>query len=94
MDRLRESASSVLGPIERAAAAVVNPVSDFIDGLTSINSNADTIDQLEAENAELRRQQLTSDLNQTRVDELDKLLHDRIVERIQDRASPGNRRCV
>ncbi|MFL6070796.1 MAG: rod shape-determining protein MreC [Actinomycetes bacterium] len=75
MDRFRESASSVLGPIEQAAAAVVNPVSDFIDGLTSINSNADTIDQLEAENAELRRQQLTSPLNQTRVDELDKLLH-------------------
>jgi rod shape-determining protein MreC len=75
MDRFRESASSILGPIERAAAAVVNPVSDFIDGLTSINSNADTIDQLEAENAELRRQQLTSDLNQTRLDELDKLLH-------------------
>ena len=75
MDRFRESASSVLGPIERAAAAVVNPVSDFIDGLTSINSNADTIDQLEAENAELRRLQLTSDLNQTRLDELDKLLH-------------------
>jgi rod shape-determining protein MreC len=74
MDRLRDSASSVLGPIERAAAAVVNPVSDFIDGLTSITSNAETIDQLEAENAELRRQQLTSDLNQTRVDELDKLL--------------------
>jgi rod shape-determining protein MreC len=74
MDRLRDSASSVLGPIERAAAAVVNPVSDFIDGLTSINSNADTIAQLESENAELRRQQLTSELNQTRVDELDKLL--------------------
>jgi rod shape-determining protein MreC len=74
MDRFRQSASSVLGPIERAAAAVVNPVSDFIDGLTSINSNADTIDELEAQNAELRRQLLTSDLSQSRVDELDKLL--------------------
>ena len=74
MDRLRESASSVLGPIERAAGAVVNPVSDFIDGLTSINSNAETIDQLEAENAELRRQQLTSELDQARVDALDELL--------------------
>ncbi|HEX5016692.1 MAG TPA: rod shape-determining protein MreC [Actinomycetes bacterium] len=74
MDRLRESASSVLGPIERAAGAVVNPVSDFIDGLTSINSNAETIDQLEAENAELRRQLLTTDLDRARVEELDKLL--------------------
>lgn len=74
MDRFRDSASSVLGPIERAAGAVVNPVSDFIDGLTSINSNADTIDQLEAENAELRRQLLTIDLDQSRVEELDELL--------------------
>ena len=54
---------------------MVNPVSDFIDGLTSINSNADTIEQLEAENDELRRQLLTSGLDQARVDELDKLLH-------------------
>jgi rod shape-determining protein MreC len=74
LDRAREAASSVLGPIERAAAAVVNPVSDFIDGLTAINSNADTIDALEAENDELRRQLLTSDLDQARVDELNKML--------------------
>ncbi len=75
LDRAREAASSVLGPIERAAAAVVNPVSDFIDGLSSINSNADTIDALEAENDELRRQILTSDVDSSRVEELDKLLH-------------------
>ncbi|MCZ3388907.1 MAG: rod shape-determining protein MreC [Actinomycetia bacterium] len=74
LDRVRETASTVLGPIERAAAAVVNPVSDFIDGVTSINSNADRIDALEADNDELRRQLLTAPLDQSRVDELDKLL--------------------
>ena len=74
LDRVREAASSVLGPIERAAAAVVNPVADFIDGVTSINSNADQIDALEAENDELRRQLLTAPLDQSRVEELDKLL--------------------
>jgi len=74
LDRLRETASSVLGPIERAAAAVVNPVSDFIDGVTSINANAGRIDELEAENDELRRQLLTAPLDQSRVDELDSLL--------------------
>lgn len=74
LDRVRATASTVLGPIERAAAAVVNPVSDFIDGVTSINSNADQIDALEAENAELRRQLLTAPLDQARVDALDKLL--------------------
>ena len=55
LDRVREGAASILGPIERAAAAVVNPVADFIDGVTSINSTADQIDALEAENDELRR---------------------------------------
>lgn len=74
LDRVREATSSVLGPIERAAAAVVNPVSDFIDGVTSINSNADRIDALEAENDELRRQLLTAPLDQSRVDAIDKLL--------------------
>lgn len=74
LDRVRESAASVLGPIERAAAAVVNPVADFIDGVTSINSNADKIDALEAENDELRRQLLTAPVDQARVEELDKLL--------------------
>jgi rod shape-determining protein MreC len=74
LDRVREGAASVLGPIERAAAAVVNPVADFIDGVTSINSNADQIDALEAENDELRRQLLTAPLDQARVEELDKLL--------------------
>jgi rod shape-determining protein MreC len=74
LDRLRESASSVFGPVERAAAAVVNPVADFIDGVTSINSTSDKIDALEAENDELRRQLLTAPLDQARLDELDKLL--------------------
>jgi rod shape-determining protein MreC len=74
LDRARDAASSVLGPIERAAAAVVNPVSDFIEGLTSINSNADTIDALEAENDELRRQMLTEDWDRSRVEELEAVL--------------------
>lgn len=74
LDRARESASSVFGPIERAAAAVVNPVADFIDGVTSINSNAESIDALEAENDELRRQLLTAPLDQARSEEIDKLL--------------------
>lgn len=74
LDRARESMSSVFGPIERAAAAVVNPVSDFIDGVTSINSNAERIAALEAENDELRRQLLTAPLDLARSEEIDKLL--------------------
>ncbi|HVQ18165.1 MAG TPA: rod shape-determining protein MreC [Actinomycetes bacterium] len=75
IDRFRSSSQSVLGPIERAAAAVVRPVSGFIDGLTSINSNQDRIDELQAENDALRRERLTDEYDQTRVQELDKLLN-------------------
>lgn len=75
LDKIRSGTQSVLGPIERAAAAVVRPVSDFLDGLTSINSNQERIDQLEAENDALRREMLANEYGQSRVDELDKLLN-------------------
>jgi rod shape-determining protein MreC len=75
LDKVRSGTQSVLGPIERAAAAIVRPVTDFLDGLTSINSNQDRIDQLEAENDALRRQLLANEYGQSRVDELDKLLN-------------------
>lgn len=74
LDRMRDGAGVVLGPIERAAAAVVNPVSDFIEGVTSISSNADRIAALEAENDELRRQLLTVDLDQAALEEYRKIL--------------------
>jgi rod shape-determining protein MreC len=74
LDKLRSSTQSVFGPIERAAAAVVRPVSDFIDGLTSINSNQERIDELEAENDALRREQNTDEYYQSRLAEFDKLM--------------------
>ncbi|HVQ87687.1 MAG TPA: rod shape-determining protein MreC [Actinomycetes bacterium] len=75
LDKARSATQGVLGPIERAAAAVVSPVSDFIDGLTSINSNQQRIDDLEAENDTLQRELLTNEYDQSRVQELDKLLN-------------------
>lgn len=73
LDKIRSGAQAVLGPIERASAAVVRPVSDFIDGLTSINSNQERMDQLEAENQELRRDLLASEYSQSRIEEFEKL---------------------
>jgi len=73
LDKIRSGAQSVLGPIERASAAVVRPVSDFIDGLTSINSNQERIDQLNAENDALRRDILASEYNQARIEEFERL---------------------
>jgi len=74
LDRARSAAQSVFGPIERAAASVVRPVSDFVDGLTSISSNQARIDDLEAENDALRRELQTNEYDQARIEELDDLL--------------------
>ena len=75
LDKIRSGAQAVFGPIERGAATVVRPVSDFIDGLTSINANQETIDTLEAENEALQRELLSLEYYQSRVEELDKLLN-------------------
>lgn len=74
LDKARSGMQSVFGPIERAAAAVVRPVSDFVDGLTSINSNQQRIDELEAENDALNRELQSSEYDQGRVDEFEKVL--------------------
>ncbi len=74
LDKARSATQSVFGPIERAAAAVVRPVSDFVDGLTSINSNQQRIDELEAENDALNRELQSSEYDQGRVDEFEKVL--------------------
>ena len=47
---LRGFGQRVFGPVERAAAAVVRPITDFVDGLTNISSNADKIAALDAWN--------------------------------------------
>ncbi len=75
VERTRSSLQSVFGPIERAAASVVRPVSDFIDGVTSAHSNQQTINELQSENDSLRSQLLTNQYDQSRIEELDKLLN-------------------
>lgn len=75
IEKARSGLESVFGPIERAAASVVRPVSDFLDGLTSINSNQRRIDELEADNDSLKSQLETNEYDQSRVEELDKLLN-------------------
>lgn len=74
LDRLRASTQSVFGPIERAAATVVRPVSDFVEGVTSIGENDERIDALEQENDALQLQLRTSELDRNRAAELDRLL--------------------
>jgi len=74
-DRMRTTAAAVFGPVERAAAAVVRPVADFVAGVSSIGANDDRIAELEQENDALRLQLRTSELDRNRARELDALLN-------------------
>jgi rod shape-determining protein MreC len=74
-ERMRSGAATVFGPVERAASAIVRPVADWVDGITSIGSNQQRIDELEAENEQLKLQLRTSELDRNRAQELDDLLN-------------------
>ena len=90
---LRGLGQRVFGPVERAAAAVVRPVSDFFDGLTNISSNAGE-DRRAAPRENQRLQQLvdSTDSDRRRVEELDQLL--RVAGLGQYRTVPAQRRRV
>ncbi len=71
---MRRFGAVVFGPVERAAAAVVNPVRDVIGDIAALPGNRRRVEELERENEELRRQLRTSELARSRAAELDKLL--------------------
>lgn len=73
-ERLRNLGATLFGPVERASAAVVRPVADFVDGVTSLGTTQQRIDQLEQENDQLRLQLRATELDKNRADELDRLL--------------------
>ena len=66
--------SSVFGQIERAAAAVVRPVAGGLEAVGDIGRSQDRIDELEAENDELREELNTLPFEQTRLDRLERML--------------------
>ena len=63
----------VFGPIEAGTTAVVRPVSGIPEWFRGRDSMRDEIDDLEAENAELRAQVRTSGFNRNRLAEYDGL---------------------
>jgi rod shape-determining protein MreC len=71
---LRGLGQRVFGPVERAAAAVVRPISDFFDGLTNISSNEAKIAELTAENERLQQEVDSTSSDRRRIAELDALL--------------------
>jgi rod shape-determining protein MreC len=65
---------SVFGQIERAAAAIVRPVSGAVEAVGNVGRQQDRIDELEGENDELREQLNTLPFDQSRVEQMDRML--------------------
>lgn len=74
LDGLRSLASAVFGPVEQVAAAIAEPVSDAVDGLSTLGDGRDEAARLRKQNQELTRQLRTSELARNRAAELDDLL--------------------
>ncbi|MGI9196275.1 MAG: rod shape-determining protein MreC [Candidatus Nanopelagicales bacterium] len=71
---LRAAGEVTLGPLERASAAVVIPVRDFVDSLGSIGEKDQQIADLQAQNDSLRAELDTVASDKARVADLDALL--------------------
>jgi len=69
----RRAVGEVFGPIEAGTAAVVRPIAGIPDWFRGHDSMRDEIDDLEAENAELRSQVRTSGFDRNRLAEYDGL---------------------
>ena len=58
LDSFKQGTQTVLSPFQRAGAAVLNPVKDFLSDVTHLGRTSNQIEKLEAENAELKTQLL------------------------------------
>jgi rod shape-determining protein MreC len=74
MDRPRQAAESVFGPVEDAMSGVVDPLGDAVDAVRDSGDRSSTITRLERENAALKQQLGSKDITRNRAQELDKLL--------------------
>lgn len=74
LNGLRSLAAAVFGPVEKAAAAIADPVSNAVDSVGSLGDGKAEAARLGKENQTLRQQLRTSELARNRAAELDKLL--------------------
>ena len=70
----RSFASTIFGPVESAAAAVVRPISGAITAVGNIGRSQKKIDDLERRNAELTTELRTRPLTTSQLAQLDKML--------------------
>jgi rod shape-determining protein MreC len=73
VDPVRQAVGEVFGPVEAGTTAVVRPISGIPEWFRGRDSMREEIDDLEAENAELRAQVRTSEFNRNRLAEYDGL---------------------
>src|SRR5215207_7488284 len=69
----RSAARSVVDPMQRGVAAAVAPVGRFFGGLDDLGDSRGRIDELERQNAELRRRLREGELTASRAEQLRRL---------------------
>jgi rod shape-determining protein MreC len=72
---LRFAGAAIFGPIENAAAAVVNPVGSTVDDITNAPGQKRRADRLQRENQRLQEQLMSSRLDKAQAGQLNRLLH-------------------
>ena len=75
LSSLRSVVSAVVGPVERAAAAIVRPVRGALEDVGTLGRSKDRIRKLEEENARLRAENNQADLYASRLREISKVNH-------------------
>jgi rod shape-determining protein MreC len=74
LDRPRQAAQSVFGPVEDSVSGVVNPVGNAVDAVRDSSGRNSTISRLQRENEALKQQLGSKDVTRNRAQELDRLL--------------------
>jgi rod shape-determining protein MreC len=70
---IRSATQTVFGPVQRGLTAVFTPVGRFFAGIPDVGSNRSRIDELERDNADLRRRLRESTLTGARAEQLRRL---------------------
>ncbi|MFJ6215221.1 rod shape-determining protein MreC [Streptomyces sp. NPDC092296] len=70
----RDTASTVLGPVERGVASAVDPVADGVRSIRDAGSHQNRLRRLERQNAALKQRLASSDMASSRTKQLDSLL--------------------
>jgi rod shape-determining protein MreC len=74
LDSFKQGTQTVLSPFQRAGAAVLNPVKDFLSDVTNLGRTGNQIEKLEAENAELKIQLLNRKNADGQLEQLENIL--------------------